>query len=153
MKRQFLLLAVAALLGALGAQAVQAWLRPTPAYAGTALSRMTARDDGSVVVTAKEATLVLAPDGSVRVTAPGQVTIGGPNEDVKIEGHRVTIDASSELKVETSDMNIDARDYKLESRNVAIGEYGAEIKLADGGDPICINRDGQVVKSQYVKSR
>jgi len=48
MKRQLLFLVVAGLMGALGALAIQTWLQPTPAYAGTALSRLTQQPDGSL---------------------------------------------------------------------------------------------------------
>jgi len=153
MKHQFLLLAIAAVLGAVGAQALQTWLQPTPAYAGSALSRLTPGDDGSIVVSARNTTLVLTPDGTVRVTAPENVIIGAANDDVKIEGYRVTIDASSELKVETSTAYLDTYDFKLEGNHIKIGESSSDIKLADGSDPICINDDDKIVKSERVKSR
>ena len=153
MKRQLAFLAVASLVGALGALAIQTWLQPTPAYAGTALNRLTQQPDGSLVISARNTTLVLTPDGTVRVTSPERLVVGGPNEDLKIEGSRVTIDASSELKVETSDVNIDTNDFHLEGSHIEIGEYNSDIKLADGSDPICINDDGQIVKSEKVKAR
>ncbi len=152
MRRPLLWLAAAGLAGALGSQALQTWLRPTPAYAGTALGRMVEREDGSVVISARDTTLTLSPDGTVRVTSPAKLIIGAA-DDVKIEGYRVTIDASSELKVETSDVNIDTSAFKLEGNHIEIGESSSDIKLADGDDPICLNDDGEVVKSQRVKSR
>jgi hypothetical protein len=152
MRRQFLWLVAAGLVGALGAQALQACLRPTPAFAGTTVGRLTQNDDGSMVISARNATLTLTPDGIVRVTAPEKVIIGTA-DDVKIEGYRVTIDASSELKVETSDVNIDVSDFKLDSNHIEIGDSSSDIKLADGDNPICLNDDGAVVKSDRVKSR
>jgi hypothetical protein len=109
--------------------------------------------DGSVVVSARDTTLTLTPDGTVRVTSPERLVIGGPNEDLKIEGSRVTIDASSEFKVETSKVYLDTYDYKLEGNHIQIGESSSDIKLADGSDPICVNDDGEIVKSERVKSR
>ena len=153
MKRQVAFLVVASLMGALGALAIQTWLQPTPAYAGTALSRLTQQPDGSVAISARNTTLVLTPDGTVRVTSPERLVVGGPNEDLKIEGSRVTIDASSELKVETSDVNIDTSDFNLEGSNIKIGDYNSDVKLADGSDPICINDDGEIKKSEKVKAR
>jgi len=152
MRRPFLYLVGAGLVGALGAQALQTWLRPTPAYAGTASGRLTQNDDGSMVISARNTTLTLTPDGTVRVTSPEQLIIGAA-DDVKIEGYRVTIDASSELKVETSDVTIDTNDFSLEGNHIEIGESNSDIKLADGDNPICLNDDGAVVKSDRVKSR
>jgi hypothetical protein len=88
----------------------------------------------------------------VRVSAPEQLIIGAA-DDVKIEGYRVTIDASSELNVETSDVNIDTNDFVLEGSHIEIGESNSDIRLADGSDPICINDDGEVIKSDRVKAR
>ncbi|MBM3472184.1 MAG: hypothetical protein FJX75_02785 [Armatimonadetes bacterium] len=153
MKRQLALLAVAGLMGALGALAIQTCLQPTPAYAQAALGRLTPQADGSVVISARSTTLVLTPDGTVRVTSPERIVVGGPGEDLKIEGSRVTIDASSEFKVETSDVTIDTSDFVLEGSHIEIGEYNSDIKLADGSDPICINDDGEIKKSEKVKAR
>jgi hypothetical protein len=153
MKRQLALLMVAGLMGALGALAIQTWLQPTPAYAQTALGRLTPQADGSFVVSARNATLVLSPDGTVRVTSPERVVIGGSGQDLKIEGSRVTIDASSELKVETSDVNFDVSDFNVDAGDIEIGDYNSDVKLADGSDPICINDDGEIKKSEKVKAR
>jgi len=153
MRRQFLLLLLAAVLGAIGSQAALSRLRPTSAHAGSAMGRLTPQTDGSLVVSARNTTLTLTPDGTVRVTSPEQVVIGGANEDLKIQGYRVTIDASSEFKVDTSSVYLDTHDYKLEGNNIQIGESGSDIKLAGGSDPICLNDDGKVVKSERVKAR
>jgi hypothetical protein len=152
MRHQFLLLLLAAVLGAVGAQAVQSWLHPTPAYAGSAMGRLAPQADGSLVINARNTTLTLTPDGVVRVTSPEQLVIGAA-DDVKIEGYRVTIDASSEFKVETQTAYLDTYEYKLEGNHIQIGESGSDIKLADGSDPICVNDDGKIVKSERVKSR
>jgi hypothetical protein len=152
MKRSALWLIAAGAAGALGAQALQACWRPKPAYAGAIAGSVIQQPDGSVVVTAKNTTLTLTPDGVVRVSAPEQLIIGAA-DDVKIEGYRVTIDASSEFNVETSDVNIDTNDFVLEGSHIEIGESNSDIRLADGSDPICINDDGEVIKSDRVKAR
>jgi len=152
MRRPFLWLTAAGLIGALSAQALQTWLRPAPAHAGTALGRLTQGADGTVVVSARNTTLTLAPDGTVRVTSPERLILGAA-DDVKIEFYRVTIDASSEFKVETSDVVIDTSDFTLEGNDIEIGESNSDIKLADGSSPLCLNDGDQIVKSDRVKAR
>ena len=156
MKKQLALLLTAAFLGALGSQAIDHWLVPAPAYADTALAgpfgQALQQEDGSLIVTARDTTLVLDPDGTVSVRAPEKLIIGAA-DDVKIEGYRVKIDASSEVEIETSSMTVDVSDYELEASRIEIGQSSTDIKLADGSEYIALNDDGDIVKSQRVKAR
>ncbi len=156
MKRDFALLASAALLGALGSHALEHWLTPKPAHAGGLTGPLPAhaveQADGSLAVSARDTTLTMAPDGTVHVISPEQLTIGAA-DDVTIEGYRVKIDASSSLEIEARTYKADVSEYQLEADKIQIGDHSSEIKLAEGEDPVCINDDGDITKSQRVKAR
>ncbi|MFQ6132914.1 MAG: hypothetical protein ACE5R4_12815 [Armatimonadota bacterium] len=156
MKRHIALLVAAALLGALAAHALEHWLIPAAAHADGmvegAFGQAARQADGSLVVSTKDTTLTLTPDGTVSVASPEQLIIGAA-DDVTIEGYRVKIDASSSVEIEASSYKADLSDYKLEANRIEIGEHSSEIKLAGGSDPICINDDGDITKSEKVKAR
>lgn len=156
MRQQFVLLALAALLGAVGAYGLEHWLAPAPAHADAVtagpLGRAAQQADGSLVLSAKGTTLRLTPDGAVHVTSPEQLIIRA-GDDVTIEGYRVKIDASSSVEIEARTYEADLSDYKLEASKIEIGDTNSEIKLAEGTDPICINDDGDITRSQKVKAR
>jgi hypothetical protein len=103
-------------------------------------------------VNAGETTLRLDRDGSVQVSGPKRLILGAA-DDVLIEGYRVKIDASSDVEIEGSRFTVDANEQKLEGSRIEVGDYSAEVTLADGSDPVCINDGGAVVKSQRVRAR
>ena len=152
-----MLLVAAAFLGAVGSHALQYWLVPAPAQAADGwmagpFGNAVQQDDGSLVVTAQNTMLTLAPDGTVRVTSPERLIIGTA-DDVKIEGYRVEIEASSSVEIETSTLTADVSNYKVEASRIELGQSNTDIKLADGDDPICINDDGDITRSDRVKAR
>lgn len=151
MKRQFAWLAAAAFLGALAYHALDRWLLPSSAQAA---DRSMAADgpeaireaDGTLVITGQETSVTVSPDGIVRVSSP-QALIVGAADDVKIEGYRVKIDASSEVEIDAGSR------YTLEASTINIGDYNSDIKLNGGDDPICINDDGDIKRSERIKAR
>lgn len=148
MKRQLALLTVAAFLGALTYHAVDHWLLPSPAdAAGAAIGGQATYDaDGTLTISGGNSTLTMTPDGTVRVISPDKLIIGAA-DDVKIEGYRVRIDASSEVEIEAGSR------YTLDASTIKIGDYSSDIKFNGGDDPICINDDGDITKSERIKAR
>jgi hypothetical protein len=151
MKKQFAWLVVAAFLGALAYHALDHWILPSPAQAaerGVTRAGVDAvyEADGTLVITGPSTTLMMTPDGTVSVSSPDRLIIGAA-DDVKIEGYRVKIDASSEVEVEAGSR------YTLDASSIKIGDYSSDIKLNGGDDPICINDDGDITKSERIKAR
>jgi hypothetical protein len=151
MKRQFAWLIAAAFLGALAYHALDRWLLPSPAQAADRsvgnLAVDTGRQaDGTLVITGEQSSVTVSPDGTVRVSSPRELIVGAA-DDVKIEGYRVKIDASSEVEIDAGSR------YTLEASTIKIGDHNSDIKLNEGDDPICINDDGDITKSERIKAR
>ncbi len=151
MKRQFAWLIAAAFLGALAYHALDRWLLPSPAQAadrsmGNLAVETNQEADGTLVITGEQSSVTVSPDGTVRVSSPQKLIVGAA-DDVKIEGYRVKIDASSEVEIDAGSR------YSLEASTIKIGDYNSDIKLNGGDDPICINDDGDITKSERIKAR
>ncbi|HJN18029.1 MAG TPA: hypothetical protein QGH10_21195 [Armatimonadota bacterium] len=155
MRKQLVVLTLAALLGAVGSHALQYWLVPAPAHADGIsgdFGRALLHEDGTFVVTAQDSVLTFLPDGTVTVRAPHQVIIGAA-DDVKIEGYRIKLDASGDIEIEGSSLNIDVYDYENEANRIELGTSSSEVTLADGDEYVALSDDGEIVKSQRVKAR
>ncbi len=151
MKRQFAWLVVAAFLGALAYHALDRWLVPSPAQAAdrsmtTPAVGTTEEADGTLVITGQDSAVTISPDGTVRVSSPQRLIVSAA-EDVKIEGYRVKIDASSEVEIEAGSR------YTLDASTIKIGDYSSDIKFNGGDNPICINDDGDITRSERIKAR